>query len=76
VLGGAVGEAVRTVAHLGLGGWRGMLLESEHALLHLAPAAGHGVLVLAARRATPPGWMLRTAAQAAEQAARLAEVYG
>jgi tetratricopeptide (TPR) repeat protein len=76
VLGGAVGEAVRTVAHLGLGGWRGMLLESEHALLHLAPAAGDGLLVLAARRATPPGWMLRTAAHAAEQAARVAEAYG
>jgi predicted regulator of Ras-like GTPase activity (Roadblock/LC7/MglB family) len=76
VLGGAVGEAARTVAHLGLGRWRGMLLESEHALLHLAPAAGDGVLVLAARRATPPGWMLRAAAQAAEQAARLPEVYG
>jgi predicted regulator of Ras-like GTPase activity (Roadblock/LC7/MglB family) len=76
VLGGAVGEATRTVAHLGLGGWRGILLESEHALLHLAPASDDGVLVLVARLATPAGWMLRAAAQAAEQAGRYAEAYG
>jgi tetratricopeptide (TPR) repeat protein len=76
VLGGAVGEAARTVAHLQLGAWRGILLESEHALLHLSPAAGGAVVILAARRNTPAGWVVRAAAQAVEQAGRYAEAYG
>lgn len=76
VLGGAVDEAARTVSHLALGSWRGMMLESEHAMLHLAPAAAGALVVLAARRNAPPGWIIRTSAQAVERAARYAEVYG
>lgn len=75
VLGGAIGEATRTATHLALGAWRGILLEAEHALLHLAPVGADTVVVLAARRNTPAGWMLRTAGQAAEQAARYLEAY-
>jgi predicted regulator of Ras-like GTPase activity (Roadblock/LC7/MglB family) len=75
VLGGAVDEAGRTVALLQLGAWGGILLEAEHALLHLTPAAGSAVVVLAAKRSTPHGWMLRAAAQAAAQAARYLEAY-
>lgn len=75
VLGGAIDEATRTTEHLSLGGWRGILLEAEHALLHLAPVGDHGVVVLAAQRNAPAGWMLRAAAQAAEQAARYMEAY-
>jgi tetratricopeptide (TPR) repeat protein len=76
LLGGAVDEAVRTVAHLRLGAWRGILLESAQALLHLSPGAGDTVVILAAGRNTPPGWLLRASAQAAERAARHAEVHG
>jgi tetratricopeptide (TPR) repeat protein len=76
VLGGGIDEAARTVALLELGGWRGILLEAEHALLHLAPAARDTVLVLVARRTTPPGWVLRAAAQASEEARLYLEEYG
>jgi predicted regulator of Ras-like GTPase activity (Roadblock/LC7/MglB family)/Flp pilus assembly protein TadD len=76
VLGGSVEEAARTVAHLGLGEWNGILLEAEQALLHLAPAGHATVVVLAAKRNTPVGWLLRTAGQAADRAKRYAEEYG
>jgi predicted regulator of Ras-like GTPase activity (Roadblock/LC7/MglB family) len=76
VLGGAVQEAARTVSLLKLGDWSGILLEAEQALLHLAPAGHAAIVVLAARRNTPAGWLVRAAGQAAERAKRYAEVYG
>jgi predicted regulator of Ras-like GTPase activity (Roadblock/LC7/MglB family) len=75
VLGDAAGEAVRTVSHLALGDWRGVLMETEHALLQLAPVSGQGIVVVAARRATPPGWMRRAAARAADRAGKYLEAY-
>ena len=75
VVGGAIGEAGRTAHHLALGGWRGILLEAESALLHLAPVGESAIVVLAARRNTPAGWMMRTATAAVERAARYAEQY-
>lgn len=75
VLGGAIGEATRTATHLSLGSWRGILLESESALLHIAPAGADSVVVLAARRGAPAGWLLRAAAQSAERAVRFLEEY-
>lgn len=75
VVGGAIGEAGRTAHHLALGGWRGILLEAEQALLHLAPVGDTAIVVLAARRNTPAGWMMRTAGVAVERAARYAEQY-
>lgn len=75
VLGGAIGEAARTAAHLSLGAWRGMQLEAEHALLHLAPAGGDAVVLLAARRTAPAGWILRTATHAVDLAGGYLEAY-
>ena len=75
VLGGAIGEATRTAHHLALGTWRGILLDSEHALLHLAPAGNDAVMVLAARRDAPAGWMLRASAHAIGQARLYMEEY-
>jgi predicted regulator of Ras-like GTPase activity (Roadblock/LC7/MglB family) len=75
VLGGAIGEAARTAAHLSLGEWRGIQLEAEYAVLHLAPAGNDAVVLLAARRSAPAGWVFRSAAQAVEVAARYLEVY-
>lgn len=75
VLGGAIGEATRTAYHLALGDWRGILLDSEHALLHLAPAGNDAVMVLAARRDAPAGWMLRASAHAIGQAQLYMEEY-
>lgn len=70
VLGGAVAEATRTVTHLGLGAWTGVLLDTDSALLHLAPVGGGSSVLLAARRDAPKGWVLRTAEQAATIARR------
>jgi tetratricopeptide (TPR) repeat protein len=75
VLGGAIGEATRTAYHLALGTWRGILLDSEHALLHLAPAGSDAVMVLAARRDAPAGWMTRASAHAIGQAQLYMEEY-
>lgn len=64
VLGGAIDEAARTASLLGLGEWKGILLEAEHAVLHLAPL-GRGLAVLiAVSRTAPTGWVLRTAGRA------------
>jgi predicted regulator of Ras-like GTPase activity (Roadblock/LC7/MglB family) len=73
ILGGAIEEAVRTAAHLELGAWRVMLLETASAVVHVSPVADRGILVLAATHAAPTGWILRTAAYAAERAARFLE---
>jgi tetratricopeptide (TPR) repeat protein len=75
VLGGAIGEATRTSVHLALGAWRGILLDAEHALLHLAPAGSDTVMMLAARRDAPAGWMLRASAHAIGQAQQFMEEY-
>jgi predicted regulator of Ras-like GTPase activity (Roadblock/LC7/MglB family) len=75
VLGGAIGEATRTAYHLALGAWRGILLDSEHALLHLAPAGNDAVMVLAARRDAPAGWVMRASAHAIGQAQQYMEEY-
>lgn len=75
VLGGAIGEATRTSYHLALGAWRGILLDAEHALLHLAPAGNDAVMVLAARRDAPAGWVMRASAHAIGQAQQYMEEY-
>jgi predicted regulator of Ras-like GTPase activity (Roadblock/LC7/MglB family) len=74
VVGGAAGEAARTAGHLGLGDWRGIHIEAEGMLLHLVPLHADGVVVVAARRNTPAGWLRRAAAQAAERAVRFLKV--
>jgi tetratricopeptide (TPR) repeat protein len=75
VLGGAIGEATRTSVHLALGAWRGILLDAEHALLHLAPAGSDTVMMLAARRDAPAGWVLRASAHGIGQAQQFMEEY-
>jgi predicted regulator of Ras-like GTPase activity (Roadblock/LC7/MglB family) len=75
VLAGAILEATRTASYLDLGSWRGILLNAEHALLHLAPADASTVLVLAARRDAPAGWMLRASAHAVGLAQQFMEEY-
>ena len=76
ILGGALEEATRTVEHLELGSWRGILLESEHALIQLLPLRADMVVLVAAKRETPTGWMTRSAGQAAQLARRFLEAYG
>ena len=74
-LGPAISEAARTVSHLSLGGWRGMLLEADSAVLHVSPVREDAVVLVAARRNAPTGWVLRCAAQAGEIATRYLEAY-
>ena len=75
ILGGAIEEAVRTAAHLSLGEWQGVLMEADAALLHIAPVREGMIVLLAARRNAPTGWVLRSAAQASEIATRFLEAY-
>lgn len=73
ILGGAIDDAAHTVAHLALGDWRAMLLETTSGLVHVSPVGERGVLVIAATRDAPTGWVLRTASHATERAARFLE---
>jgi tetratricopeptide (TPR) repeat protein len=70
IIGGAIGDAARTVAHLELGEWGGLLLETDVALVHVAPVAERCIVLLAAKRDAPMGWVLRTAVRANELARR------
>jgi predicted regulator of Ras-like GTPase activity (Roadblock/LC7/MglB family) len=74
-LGPAINEATRTVSLLSLGGWRGMLLEAETAVLHVSPVQSDAVLLIAAKRNAPTGWVLRAASQAADVAGRYLQEY-
>jgi len=75
ILGGAVEEAVRTAALLALGEWQGVLLEADAAMLHFAPVGDGMIVLLAARRNAPTGWVLQRAAQASAIAQRFLEAY-
>jgi tetratricopeptide (TPR) repeat protein/predicted regulator of Ras-like GTPase activity (Roadblock/LC7/MglB family) len=76
VFGGVTDEALRTASHLSLGGWTGIHMEAAGALMQLVPADSGGVVVLAARRSTPAGWLRRAAVHAAGRARRYLEAYG
>jgi tetratricopeptide (TPR) repeat protein len=71
ILSGAIGETTRTVEHLALGDWHGVLLETERATLQLSPVGEDAAVLLAARREAPTGWVLRVS----EQATALARSY-
>ena len=70
VLGPAAEEAARTAALLSIGRWRGMLMETDRALLHVAPLEEDLLVLVATERGTPVGWVLRMAERAAELARR------
>lgn len=67
---GASAEAERALKHLGLGTWRGMLVETPETVVRIAPAED-AMLAVAASREVPTGWTLRIAARASSVAARL-----
>lgn len=70
VLSGTSSEAGRALGHLGLGAWKGILVETPDAVVRLAPA-GEGMIAVAGRREVPTGWTLRVAGRAREAALRL-----
>ncbi len=67
VLSGASPEAERALRHLGLGGWKGILVETPEAIVRIAPA-GDGLVAVAGSRQVPTGWVLRVAARARDSA--------
>jgi tetratricopeptide (TPR) repeat protein len=69
VLAGASPEAERALRHLGLGAWKGILIETPQAVVRLAPAED-GLVVVAGTRQVPMGWVLRVAGRAREAALR------
>jgi tetratricopeptide (TPR) repeat protein len=62
-LSGVSDEARRAMRHLELGAWTSIVFETETAAVALTPAAGDGLLVLAASRATPLGLLRRQLAR-------------
>lgn len=70
VLSGASTEAERAIRHLGMGTWRGILVETPEAVVRLTPTRDGGMVAVAGRRDVPTGWVLRVAARAAESADR------
>ncbi|MGQ0814676.1 MAG: tetratricopeptide repeat protein [Gemmatimonadota bacterium] len=75
ILGPAIEEALRTAQHLSLGGWKGALLEADAAVLHFSPVRDGMIVLLAAQKNAPTGWVLRSAQQASAIATRFLEVY-
>jgi predicted regulator of Ras-like GTPase activity (Roadblock/LC7/MglB family) len=76
VLSPASSEAERAVRHLGLGGWKGILVETPDAVIRLTPTADGGMMAVAGRRDVPMGWVLRVAARARDAAARFVAAAG
>lgn len=69
-LGGTAADAEQAVRHLGLGIWRGILLETATVSVRLAPVPD-GLLAVVAERDAPPGWVLRLAERTRRMAASL-----
>ncbi|MEK7240509.1 MAG: tetratricopeptide repeat protein [Gemmatimonadota bacterium] len=68
-LSGVSDEANRAMRHLGLGGWRQIVFETEAASVAMAPSQD-GVLLVAAARPIPLGFVRRVLERALERAQR------
>lgn len=68
-----LGEAERAATMLGLGSWKGAVLESGHATTHVSALTDGATVVLVAARDAPAGWVVRTAERAASLASRFLE---
>lgn len=71
-LSGVGEEAARAMRHLGLGGWRQIVFETEAASVAMAPS-GDGVLLVAAPSTVPLGYVRRLLERAAERTRRWLE---
>ncbi|HEU4454212.1 MAG TPA: tetratricopeptide repeat protein [Longimicrobium sp.] len=70
VLSPASVEAERTLRHLGLGAWQGILVETGEHVVRLSPTEDGGMVAVAGSRQVPMGWVLRVAARAKDAASR------
>ncbi|MGH7501165.1 MAG: tetratricopeptide repeat protein [Longimicrobiales bacterium] len=75
LIGAAIEEAARTIEHLRLDGWRMLLLECAAATIQVAPVGDSAMVVVAARRGAPMGWVGRSALHAVSVAERFMEAY-
>ena len=66
-LSGVSDEASRAMRHLDLGAWTSIVLETEVATVAFAPAPHDGLLLVAADRETPIGYVRRVLERAAER---------
>ena len=67
-LSGVTDAARRATRHLSIGEWKSIVLETEVAVVTMAPAVGDGLLVLAASRETPLGLVRRVLDRCVERA--------
>jgi predicted regulator of Ras-like GTPase activity (Roadblock/LC7/MglB family) len=75
LIGAAIEEAVRTIEHLRLGAWKTLTLECAGAAMQVAPVGDSAMVVVAARRGAPMGWVARSAYHAVGIAERFMEAY-
>jgi predicted regulator of Ras-like GTPase activity (Roadblock/LC7/MglB family) len=67
-LSGVSDEAQRAMRHLDLGEWNSIVFETDAAIVALGPAPNNGLIVVAAERATPLGFVRRLQERALAQA--------
>ena len=67
-LSGVSDEAQRAMRHLDLGSWTSIVFETEVATVAMAPGPGDGLLLVAADRSTPIGFVRRVLERAGERA--------
>jgi predicted regulator of Ras-like GTPase activity (Roadblock/LC7/MglB family) len=75
LIGAAIDEAVRTTSHLALGSWKTLTLECAGAAMQVATVGDSAMVVVAARRGAPMGWVARSALHAVGLAERFMEAY-
>ncbi|MFL5612308.1 MAG: tetratricopeptide repeat protein [Gemmatimonadaceae bacterium] len=67
-LSGVTDAARRAARHLDIGDWKAIVLETEVAIVTMAPSGGDGLLVVAASKATPLGLVRRVLDRCLERA--------
>lgn len=67
-LSGVSEEAERAMRHLGMGTWTSLVFETEGATLAMAPGPDGGLLLVAASRSTPLGFVRRLLERVGERA--------
>ena len=69
-------DATRAMRHLGLGAWTSLAIETERAVVTLAPVARGSLLLVSTSAAAPLGYVRRLVASARELADRWLEALG
>ncbi len=73
---GVSDEAERAMRHLDLGGWSSIVVETDMAVVSMAPSPRNGLVLLASARSMPLGLVRRFLDRAAEMARVFVEGLG